>query len=310
MSDIKLFHYTDSGVKELESRSASIEKSLQNLIELHMETILGVRLLASEYPTGKVHRGRIDSLGIDENNCPVIIEYKRSINENVINQGLFYLDWLLDHKAEFKLLVIEKLGIEVAEQVEWPSPRLLCIASDFTRYDTHAVSQINRNIELLRYQLFQEDLLLMELVNAISSSGNGSVDTGHSKPKSPAAGGYTYKTVTEYLKEADQELTDIYEAIKAYCLNLGDDAQEKSLKYYIAFKRIKNFVCFEIQPKTNKLIKLYLKVDPTTISLEKGYSRDVRNIGHFGTGDLELSIRTMDDFIKAQPLIQKSYEQS
>lgn len=61
-------------------------------MERHLETFLGVRFLATEYETGKTHRGRIDTLGIDENNSPVIIEYKRSSNENVINQGLFYLD--------------------------------------------------------------------------------------------------------------------------------------------------------------------------------------------------------------------------
>ena len=43
----------------------------------------------------------MDTLGIDENNSPVVIEYKRSSNENVINQGLFYRDWLMDHQAEF-----------------------------------------------------------------------------------------------------------------------------------------------------------------------------------------------------------------
>ncbi|MGK6309406.1 hypothetical protein [Variovorax sp. DT-64] len=57
--------------------------------------------------TGKTHAGRIDSLGLDENNCPVILEYKRPVGENVINQGLFYLDWLMDHQAEFKLLVMD-----------------------------------------------------------------------------------------------------------------------------------------------------------------------------------------------------------
>ena len=67
-------------------------------------------MLASEYSTGPKHGGRIDTLGIDENGNPVIIEYKRATNENVINQGLFYLDWLLDHRAEFKLLVMERLG--------------------------------------------------------------------------------------------------------------------------------------------------------------------------------------------------------
>jgi len=88
----------------------------------------------------------IDSLGLDENNCAVIVEYKRHSNENIINQGLFYLDWLLDHQAEFRWLVMEKLGKEVAGSVEWAGTRLLCIAADFTRYDQHAVQQIPRNI--------------------------------------------------------------------------------------------------------------------------------------------------------------------
>lgn len=94
-----------------------------------METFLGVRFLASEYAAGKTHRGRIDSLGLDENGCPVIVEYKRHSNENVINQGLFYLDWLLDHKAEFRWLMMEKLGRDVADSVQWAGTRLLCIAA-------------------------------------------------------------------------------------------------------------------------------------------------------------------------------------
>ncbi len=84
MSDIQLFRYGTSGVSELPGKAATIEKNLQSLIESHMDTFLGVRFLATEYNTGKTHRGRIDSLGLDENNCPVIIEYKRYSNENVI----------------------------------------------------------------------------------------------------------------------------------------------------------------------------------------------------------------------------------
>ena len=40
---------------------------------------------------------------------------------------------------------------------ELAGTRLLCIAADFTRYDEHAVAQINRNIELVHYKLFGED---------------------------------------------------------------------------------------------------------------------------------------------------------
>lgn len=91
MSDIKLFRTSAQGVQELPGQSVAVEKSLQTLIEQNSEAFLGVRLLASEYATGKTHGGRIDTLGLDENGCPVIVEYKRALNENVINQGLFYL---------------------------------------------------------------------------------------------------------------------------------------------------------------------------------------------------------------------------
>jgi RecB family endonuclease NucS len=109
MSDTRIFKTSGNSVRELKGSSIALEKSLQTYIEQNLETMLGIKFLASEYSTGKTHRGRIDTLGIDENYCPVIIEYKRALNENVINQGLFYLDWLLDHKAEFKLKVMEPL---------------------------------------------------------------------------------------------------------------------------------------------------------------------------------------------------------
>lgn len=57
MSDIKIFRLSGETVTELEGRSAEIEKSLQTLIERHLETSLGVRFLATEYSTGKTHGG-------------------------------------------------------------------------------------------------------------------------------------------------------------------------------------------------------------------------------------------------------------
>ncbi len=142
-----------------------IEKTLQVLLERHLEQFLGVRFIATEYQTGKTHGGRIDTLGLDDNNCPVIIEYKRALNENVINQGLYYLDWLMDHQGEFTLEVMKRFGREIADDIDWSGPRLLCIAGDFTKYDEYAVHQIPRNIELLRYRRYGADLLVLDLVN-------------------------------------------------------------------------------------------------------------------------------------------------
>ena len=210
MGDIKLYHISNNQVSELEGRSVAVEKSLQNLIEAHLEAFLGIRFLASEYSTGKVHGGRIDTLGIDENGYPVIIEYKRSLNENVINQGLYYLDWLMDHKGEFTLLVMKQFGAQVAEAIEWSNPRLICIAGDFTKYDEYAVQQINRNIELLRYRRYGDDLLLLELVNATTANTNAHTPTVKSSKKTKTPD----KTVSDYLAQASLDLQDLYESLK------------------------------------------------------------------------------------------------
>lgn len=304
MSDIKLFRTTLDNVTELKGTSVQLEKSLQTLIEKNLETFLGVRFLASEYSTGKTHAGRIDTLGLDENNYPIIIEYKRATNENVINQGLFYLNWLMDHKADFKLLVMDRYGPSVAAQIQWSNPRLLCIAGDFTKYDEEAIQQINRNIELIRYRRYGTEFLLLELVNASAFQG------APSDPEPQPSGSKTkYKSVTDFINQASPPLRDRYEALKSYLMALGDDVQLSTQIYYIAFKRIKNFACVEVHP-ANSTILVYLKVDPDTVTLEPGFTRDVRKIGHYGTGDLEVRISTEEDLERAKPLIIKSYEAS
>lgn len=304
MSDLKLFRTGQGAVTEIEGTAAALERSLQALIEANLETFLGVRFLETEFSTGREHGGRIDTLGIDENGGPVIIEYKRATNANVINQGLFYLNWLIGHRGDFEMLVLKKLGVEAARTVEWSTPRLICIAGDFSKYDEHAIKQMNRNIELIRYVRFGDDLLLLEQVNAVSAPpevDEPAIANGNAAPR-----GRT-KTVTEYLAQADQELTDRYEALKDYLVNLGDDVQVKALKNYFAFKRIKNFACVEVHTRTRNLL-VYVKVDPDSITLEEGFTRNVREIGHFGTGDLEIVLSSLDDFEKAKPLLQRSYE--
>lgn len=312
MSDIQLFRlHGSSTVTELASQAAPLEKNLQTLIEGQMETFLGVRFLASEYATGKTHRGRIDSLGLDENGCPVIVEYKRHSTENVINQGLFYLDWLLDHQAEFRWLVMEKFGKETAQHIEWKGTRLLCIASDFTRYDQHAVQQIPRNIELIRYKLFGDDLLLLELVNAQSVADATAVkpttaDVPPVEQEVPKPQGKD-KSLAEQLALATPDIRALYEQTASLLMSLGDDVQQKSLKLYTAFRRLKNFACVIVYP--NRLL-VTLKLDPDTVAFEEGFSRNVSQVGHWGTGDVELCLLGPLDLQKAQALLERSYAEN
>lgn len=296
MADIKLFRTDGDVPREIEAEAAALEKSLQTLIERHLEVFLGVRFLATEYSTGIKHRGRIDTLGLDENQSPVIIEYKRAIGENVINQGLFYLDWLLDHRAEYEALVTTKLGGDLT--VDWTAPRLLCIAGDFTRYDEHAVLQIGRAIELIRYRRYGTELLLFELVN--STTANAQSIDGTKEPGSTAD-----KTVADYLAQASEVLVNRYRTLEEFALALGDDVTKRELKNYFAFRRLKNFACIEVHPTGGHLL-VYVRVDPDEAEI-KGPLRDVRNIGHFGTGDLEVRVTEDDHLEIAKAMIEQAY---
>lgn len=298
MADIKLFS-TSTGVTELPSSSVVLEKELQILIEENMTTFFGVTFLKSEYP---ITNGRIDSLGLDENNCPVIFEYKRSVNENVINQGLFYLDWLLDHKADFKLIVMEKLGKEKADVIDWTIPCVICIASDFTKFDEHAVNQMQRNIKLVRYKKFGNSLILFEYLNAPKVKPIIDVTeiiTGYKNG--------VEKTFLQQYESAPSNLRTLYETIRDYILSLGDDISENQLKLYVAFKKIKNIICAEIY---HSKIVLHLRLNPEVFELQKGFSRDMRNVGHFGTGDLQIIIKSEEDFEKAKEYIDKAYNEN
>jgi hypothetical protein len=121
-----------------------------------------------------------------------LLEYREFVflDPGVITQGLFYLAWLTDHRAEFEALVRDRLGVPAAAQVLWSAPRLICVAEDFTRYDRHAVGEIRRCIDLVRYRFFGAGLLGLEPVVTAAgrdrSPGAGPAWTGRMPKAQPA----------------------------------------------------------------------------------------------------------------------------
>lgn len=322
MPDLKMFRIANGVATEIASGSVALESKLQRLIEANMDTVFGVRFLSSEYSTGAIHRGRIDSLGIDENGSPVIFEYKRATSENVINQGLFYLDWLVDHKAEFQLLVQERLDHEAAQSIDWSSPRLICVARDFTRYDEHAIRQIDRNVGLVRYSEYGDELLAVELVTVVSTKPTTTaprnrraiaveeVTEGFAQEQAgPSRSGPTGTSVGTHLSRASDELASLFTRFEAVATAQGDDVQVKENHNYFAYRRLKNFACVEVHNTTGNLL-IYLKVDPDSIELVDGFSRDVRNIGHFGTGSLELRVSDTTHWALVEEYTAMSYAAS
>jgi hypothetical protein len=159
----RLFRLRHRGhaIIEVPKGTVAMERSLQRLMEHHLVQLLDIQFVASEYPIGARHEGRIDTLGLDRHGAPVVIEYKRTLSVNLISQGLFYLDWLDEHRGDFRLLVHDRLGSGIGESINWECPRLICVAAEHHRYDLRAVRQIPRRVELIRYVWFGDDLLLL-----------------------------------------------------------------------------------------------------------------------------------------------------
>ncbi len=272
-----------------------------------MEGLLGIRFIKSEHV---ISNGRIDTLGLDENNSPVIVEYKRGINDSVLSQALFYLDWLVNHRADFTLLVQQKLGGDKAGLIDWSKPRLVCIAENYSPYDRYAVNQIGREIQLIQYSRLPGDLLLLELLNeAANPFGKGNLSsladiTDSSDFILPEAIGASHLDV---LPTSDPYIQDAFHIMDQHILSLGSDVEKRPLKAYIAYRKVKNFACVLI--RKNKLY-VYLKLDPKSVELIDGFTSDARNIGHHGTGDLEVVIGSQENAERALPLIDRAYSEN
>ncbi|WP_145502781.1 DUF5655 domain-containing protein [Streptomyces sp. CFMR 7] len=281
---------------EVTSRLADVEADVQSLIEAHMETMLGVRFLASEYVIDCVDGGRIDSLGIDENGAPVVVEYKRGTDAGVINQGLYYLSWLTRHRSVFDSLVRDRLGVPIAAQVLWSAPRLICVAGDFTRYDAHAVREHRRSIDLVRYRYYGGDHFSLETVVSV---------TGKSGAANRRTRRRAHTDAPQALQRQAGAMAELAAAADEMLRGLGDGVTRVQRKQYAAYQRLRNFACV-IPPQQTKLL-VYLKADPKSVDLRPGFTRDVTGLGHHGTGDLEVQLRTERDLERAQDLFRLSY---
>src|SRR5262245_10253829 len=98
-----LFALTKTTLRAIPQKPFPSEKVLQRLIEANLDTVFKSRMVATEYSTGTQHAGRIDTLALSEDNNPVIIEYKNAESSDLINQSLFYLAWIQDHRGDFQV---------------------------------------------------------------------------------------------------------------------------------------------------------------------------------------------------------------
>ena len=85
-------------------------------------------------------------------------------------------------------------------------------------------------------------------------------------------------------------------------MNLADGIEVKPQKDYIAFKKDRNIVCYELQKKQ---MKIFVGAKWGTINDSKGLARDVSQVGHYGTGDYQIQVDNDNDLEYIMSLIKQ-----
>lgn len=299
-----LYIMGDKGsVKQIRQAEFKNERELQKLFENNLEELMGVRFIDSEVTTGDRQRGRIDTLGIDEDGSPTIIEYKKKSNENIINQGLFYMDWLVDHKGDFTLAAQKALGS--GTEVEWSQPRLILIAESFSKYDEYAVNRIGANIELWIYRRYSDGYLYLEPIFVSSKKT--------AMPRDSKKGDNDEEvkiyTVDDHLEGKSKTVQELFSALQERIISLNEDGDitEKATKIYISYKYGKNFCEVQVQSQG---LKMWLDIPFEDLDDPYKLGRDVTEVGHHGTGDIEVKLTTIEDVEKTMYLVEQAYHQT
>jgi predicted transport protein len=294
----------DLQAQQIPPQSAQLERDLHHLVEANLIELFDVRFVASEYTFSGEQPGRIDTLGIDLEGTPTIIEYKRGENVNVINQGLYYMNWLIDHPGDFAIAVQKKLGHGI--EINWNHPRLIILAARYAKWDNVAVKRMGDGIELWKYIRYGDDLLHLEMVYGPQRT---------ILPSSQKVAKSVKETITDtseysldyHLKDKTDKVRTIFfalrEKILAFALDEGEIIETPN-KRYVSYRHGKNFCEVELQKHG---LKAHLDIPLSQLVDPDNFARDMSTVGHLGTGDVEIKINDTQDIEYAIELIEQSY---
>lgn len=276
-------------LKRIDRNEFKNEKELHILVENNLSYLMGIRLIASEYP---IPNGRIDTLGLDEDDVPVIIEYKWKKDLSAIVQGLFYLDWVTQNKKPFESIVKDKIGKDI--NVNWSTqPRLIIIAQDFDVKELSAINLMEPSVELKKYSLYK-GLFNIEDVNIIK---------GKTGPKSePEREKYNLDQV---LKKAVPEIRELFSMIRDKILGISDAVWEKVGAFYCDYRTTSTFVTVVVQKAK---LRIYIKMGDSAIEDPNKICKPIPPTYGYGLLNTQFEIQKKNEIEYAIKLILQAYD--
>ena len=297
-----IFKISGTKLKKLNSLPLDKEKNLQALVEANLIDVLDLLFLATEYAT--TFGGRIDTLAVDTNGSPVIIEYKRNKNDNVINQSLSYLKWLKSQKPGFfEKLMIDKLGKDKADKIklDWHNPRVICVAENYSKFDIDTAEVVPLRIELMKYRYYEDGIFALEPVNvpeAVTNSQGTSVLTTDGGKEAASSG----NSVDALLTKAADDTKALFAELRERIVAIDESVTENPTGSYVGYRMGNNFA--EIHIGKNQL-KIHLR--PIDFIDPKGLVEKIPD-GYNWTMDRRVYLKTASELDYVVGLIEQSYK--
>ncbi|MBD1363805.1 hypothetical protein IDJ77_08275 [Mucilaginibacter sp. ZT4R22] len=271
------------GIKELPFK---LEKDIQQIFERNLRTITGLHFVKSEFT---IKSNRINTLAYDiENKSFVIIEYKMDKNYSVIDQGVSYLNLMLEYKADFIIEYNETQQKTLKrDEVDWSQSRIIFVSSTFTEFQKQSTNFKDFSIELWEIKQFENNTIFINPIRKTSAAPSIKIIAKENEQLQKVAREIKTFTEDDHLTRASDDITELYNEFKTAILNLSSDIEIQAKKDYIAFKKSSNVVDITLLKKS---LELWINLKKGALIDPQNLMRDVSTIGHWGNGDYELVV--------------------
>lgn len=296
-----IYSKSNDTLKQVKEVPFKLERDIQNIFENNLQDIMGLRFVKSEFT---IKNRRIDTLAFDtQTNAFIIIEYKRDKNYSVVDQGLTYLNLMLQNKAEFILTYNETLKDVIhSKNVDWSQSRVAFISPSFTANQISASDFKDFGIELWEIKQFENNTISINTIKKSSGAPSIKPLLENSENLKEVKENIKVYTEEDHLTNISEDIVELYEKFKNSVLNLADGIDMLPQKYYIAFKKGSNISDVEIQKKS---LKVFINAKIGTLDDPKGLAKDVSNIGHRGNGDYQIQIKNDSNLEYIMSLIKQ-----
>lgn len=301
---MSLFKFENQSLKEISEKEFKKEKQLQQLVENNLSELLNLEFVSSEFP---IKNFRLDTLAFNkESNSFVIIEYKKSKNQSLVDQGYSYLNTMIDQKAAFVLVFNEKFpeSIKKISDIDWSQSRIIFISPLFSTYQIGATSNPDLPIDLIQVKSFDHNIIQMEEITKSHYMSNDRENLTSVNKLNKEIQVYTEEKSLERVNEDIQEL---YFKIKETILDWDPNIRKTIQRHYIAFKLKTNFCDIKVQKAS---LKIWVNSKYGKLEDPKNRFRNVSNVGHYGNGDYEIKIMNDEEIEYVLSVIKQEWKRS